>query len=104
MMGLNKISTILSNRAVTYCLPIDGCVHLVNSHPAIKKLILHDSLPKLKNAIYCKSFKVEKFCGFRRSIVKRKTFTVKYFCLVLKMVGHSPGSSLKEFCDFPNNV
>ena len=49
------------------------------------------------STVYCKLFKVEKFCGFRRSIGKHKTFTVKHFHLVLKMVGHDPGSSLKEF-------
>ena len=42
---------------------------------------------------------MEKFRGFCRSIGKRETFTVKHFYLVLKMVGHSPGSSLKNSCD-----
>ena len=49
--------------------------------------------------IYCKSFEVEKFCGFRGSIGRCKTFTVKHFHSVLKMVGHGPGSSLKNSCD-----
>ena len=29
--------------------------------------------------VYCKSFEVEKFCGFCRSICNRKTFPVKHF-------------------------
>ena len=45
--------------------------------------------------IYCKSFEVEKFCGFHRSIGKRKTFTVKHFHLVLKMAGHGSGSCIR---------
>ena len=32
---------------------------------------------KQRLIMYCKSFKVEKFCGFRRLIGKRKTFPVK---------------------------
>ena len=49
--------------------------------------------------VYCKLFEVEKFCGFRWSVGKRKSFKVKHFHLVLKMTGHGPGSSLKNFCD-----
>ena len=51
------------------------------------------------HTVYCKLFEVENFCGFCGSIGKHKTFTVKHFHLVLKMVDHSPGSSLKNFCD-----
>ena len=51
------------------------------------------------NTIYCKSFEVEKFRGFRGSFGKRETFIVKHFHLVLKMAGHGPGSSLKNSCD-----
>ena len=47
--------------------------------------------------VYYKLFEVEKFRRFRKSIAKRKTFTVKHFHLVLKMAGHGPGSTLKEF-------
>ena len=50
------------------------------------------------DTVYCKLFEVEKFRGFRRSISKWKTFTVKHFYLVLKMAGHGPGSSLKNSC------
>ena len=50
-----------------------------------------------RDIVYCKSFKVEKLCGFRGSIGKHETFTVKHFHLVLKMVDHGQGSSLKEF-------
>ena len=53
----------------------------------------------VQSTVYCKSFEVEKFCGFFGSIGKRETFTVKNFQLILKMVGHGPGSSLKNFCD-----
>ena len=49
--------------------------------------------------IYYKSFEVEKFRRFCRSIGKRETFTVKHFQLVLKMVYHGPESSLKNSCD-----
>ena len=51
------------------------------------------------NTVYCKLFEVEKFHGFCRSIDKCKAFTEKHFCLVLKMAGHSPGSTLIESCD-----
>ena len=44
-----------------------------------------------------KSFEVEKLCGFCGSIDTHETFTVKHFLLVLKMAGHGPGSTLKEF-------
>ena len=54
---------------------------------------------KLTDTVYCKSFEMEKFCRFRGSIGKRKTFTVKHFHLVIKMVGHGWGSSLKNSCD-----
>ena len=54
---------------------------------------------KAFTTVYCKSFKVEKFCGFCRLIGKHETFTVKYFHLVLKMANQIPGSSLKNSCD-----
>ena len=44
--------------------------------------------------VYWKSFKVEKFHGFRGSSGKHETFTVKHFCFDnrdLKIVGHNPG-------------
>ena len=49
--------------------------------------------------VYCKSFEVEKFHRFHRSIGKCKTFTVKPFHFdnrVLKMAGNSPGSFLNR--------
>ena len=57
----------------------------------------------VKYTIYCKSFEVEKFCGFHGSVGKHETFTIKHFHFdnrALKMAGHSPGSSLKEFLQF----
>ena len=51
----------------------------------------------MAHTVYCKSFKVEKIHGFCRSIDKRETFMLKHFRLVLKMAGHGPGSTLKEF-------
>ena len=52
-----------------------------------------------RGTVYCKLFEVEKFRWFCGSIGKHETFTVKHFHLVLKMVGHGPGSSLKNSCD-----
>ena len=49
-----------------------------------------------QNTVYYKLFEVEKFCRFCGSIDKRRPFTVKQFCLVLKMASHDLGSILKE--------
>ena len=60
--------------------------------------------------VYCKSFEVEKFRGFRGSIGKRETFSVNLFRFdnrVLKMAGHGPGllrffkPCRKNPCDLP---
>ena len=86
-----------------------SAINRFKCHAGIRGVWKHDGVAVILFTVYCKSFKVEKF---RRSIVKRKTFTVKHFRLVLanidsifsvssymvlKMAGHGPGPSLKEF-------
>ena len=54
----------------------------------------------MAHTVYCKLFKVEMIRGFCGSIDKRETFILKHFRLVLKMAGHGPGSTLKQFLWF----
>ena len=81
-----------------HCLRLDNW-HVVVNAVTLRMLLVSLVCKEQFYTVYCKSFEVEKFCGFCRSIGKRETFTVKHFHLVLKVAGHSPGFSLKNSCD-----